>query len=61
MELTTITLIGAGLFLLLMFLKMPIGLSMALAGFTGIGLVRGIGPALDNVSVIAYSTLPLNI
>ena len=56
MDLTTIALIGVGLFLLLMFLKMPIGLAMALAGFIGISLVRGIAPALGNVSVIAYST-----
>jgi len=56
MDLTTITLIGVGLFLILMFLKMPIGLAMALAGFIGISLIRGIAPALGNISVIAYST-----
>ncbi len=56
MSLTTIIIIGICLFLLLMFLRMPIGLAMALAGFIGIILARGLSPALNNVGSIVYST-----
>lgn len=56
MSLNTIVLIGIGIFLVLMFLKMPIGLAMALAGFIGISLTRGVSPALNNIGIIAYTT-----
>ena len=56
MSLITIAFIGVGIFLILMFLKMPIGLAMALAGFIGICFARGVSPALNNIGVNAYST-----
>ncbi|MFC1846018.1 TRAP transporter large permease [Chloroflexota bacterium] len=56
MSLTTIILIGVAIFLILMFLRMPIGLAMALVGFIGIAMVRGLTAALSNVGGIAYTT-----
>ena len=56
MSLTTISLIGICLFLALMFLRMHIGLAMALAGLIGLALIRGIPPTLKISSVITFNT-----
>lgn len=56
MELTDIAFIGAAIFLVLMFLKMPIGVSMAVAGFIGIWLTRGMHPALVTLGLVTYRT-----
>jgi tripartite ATP-independent transporter DctM subunit len=56
MSLTTILFIGIIIFLVLMFLRMPIGLAMLMAGFTGISIIRGVAPALNNIGGIVYST-----
>ncbi len=42
------------LFLLLMFLKMPIGVTMILTGFLGLLLIRGLPGALSGLSVISW-------
>ena len=56
MNFDTIAIIGVVLFLVLMFLKMHIGLSMALSGIVGLFLVRGINPALNISSIIVWGT-----
>lgn len=56
MSFNTVAVIGLVLFLILMFLKMPIGLSMAAAGFIGICLIRGAGPALTALGFVTYRT-----
>jgi C4-dicarboxylate transporter DctM subunit len=61
--------IGICLFLVFIFLKMPIGFAGALVGFLGICVVRGVGPALSLVaaepfrvgSTYVYSVIPLFI
>lgn len=55
MSLTVICFIGLLIFLGLMLLEMQIGLAMALAGFIGLWLIRGIEPAMSLTSIIAYS------
>lgn len=56
MSLTVIALIGLAIFLILMFLRMPIGLSFAAASFIGIWLTRGIIPSLSNLGFGAFAT-----
>lgn len=56
MNLTEIALIGIGIFLLLMFLKLPIGISMIVAGFIGICLTRGSNPAFTVLGSVTYRT-----
>jgi C4-dicarboxylate transporter, DctM subunit len=55
MNLTIVCFIGLFIFLVLMFLEMQIGLAMALAGFVGLWLIRGLEPAMSLTSIIAYS------
>jgi len=55
-SLSSVALIGFVLLLLLLFLKMPVGICMALAGFIGISLTRGITPALIKIGLLSYST-----
>jgi C4-dicarboxylate transporter DctM subunit len=54
LSLLIIGLIGVGLFLLLMFLKMHVGLSMMIAGLVGIWLSRGLPAALSTLSTTVY-------
>lgn len=48
----TVGLIGIGVLLLLMFLRMPIGFCLILVGFVGFSIVRGFQPALTNIWMI---------
>ena len=57
MSLSTIAVIGIVLFLILMFIRMPIGVAMAIAGSIGIYLIRGGSAALTNISLVAFSTV----
>ncbi len=50
-----IGIIGILVFLLLMFLKMPIGFCAALVGFVGFCLIRGFAPGLSILSTVPYS------
>jgi C4-dicarboxylate transporter DctM subunit len=54
MSLEVIAIIGIFLLLALMFLRMPIAVAMALAGFIGLCLARGIPPALGNLATTAF-------
>ena len=47
-------LIGAGLFFILMFLRMHVGLSLMIAGFVGIWLSRGLEPALNTLATTVW-------
>ena len=57
MSLNEIGILGIFLFLILMFLRMPIGMAMALAGFIGLCLTRGPIPAFSAISSVTYSTV----
>ena len=48
----TVGLIGIGVLLLLMFLRMPVSFCMILVGFVGFSIVRGWQPALTNLWMI---------
>jgi hypothetical protein len=50
-----IGIIGICIFLVLLFLKMPIGFAMALTGFAGFWAIRGLTPALSIGGLVAYS------
>lgn len=56
MSLTVIGIAGLCLFIVLLFLNMPIGISMALIGFAGVGLIRGWDASLSILSIQAYRT-----
>lgn len=56
MSLTTIGIMGICIFILLLFLNMPIGISLALIGFVGVGLIRGWDASLSMLSLQAYRT-----
>jgi len=55
-SLTTIGIMGICIFILLLFLNMPIGISLALIGFVGVGLIRGWDASLSMLSLQAYRT-----
>ncbi|OGO22992.1 MAG: hypothetical protein A2144_12380 [Chloroflexi bacterium RBG_16_50_9] len=64
LSLTTVGVIGILLFLLLMFLQMPIGVAILLAGFVGLWLTRGMPAALSATAIIiprAASTYLLSV
>ncbi len=46
--------IGAGIFFILMFLRMHVGLSLMIAGFIGIWLSRGLDPALNTLATTVW-------
>ncbi|MFC1845994.1 TRAP transporter large permease [Chloroflexota bacterium] len=54
MNFTEIALLGIFIFLVLMFMRMPIGLAMALAGFIGLSLIRGMPASLSNMAVVTF-------
>ena len=56
LSLTNIALIGVALFLIFMFLKMPIGIAMLLSAFIGIWLIRGMPAALNTSGLALYRT-----
>lgn len=56
MSLHMIGLIGILLVFVLIFLNMPIGVSLAVVGFIGLGIVRGTGSGLSILAVDAFST-----
>lgn len=53
----TIGLIGIGVLLVLMFVRMPISLAMAFVGIMGTILLRGAGPALDTLKSLPFYTI----
>jgi tripartite ATP-independent transporter DctM subunit len=53
MTFTELAILGILLVLVLMFLKMPVGLAMALGGFIGLCLIRGVPASLSNIAVVA--------
>jgi len=55
-SLSSLALIGIGLLLILLFLRMPVGICMVIAGFIGVSLTRGLTPALMNIGQLSYST-----
>jgi C4-dicarboxylate transporter DctM subunit len=56
MSLSDIAILGIVIFLVLMFFRMPIGLSLILTGFIGVALIRGLSAALFNIGTVVYST-----
>ena len=56
MSLTTIGIIGIVLMLALMFLRMPLAVAMALAGFAGFIYISGLGEGFAMLSFTAYRT-----
>ena len=54
MTLTTIGILGIVFFLILVFLRMPVGFALLLAGFVGYWYLDGIGPTLATMSTIPY-------
>ena len=54
LSLASVAVIGIFLFLLFMFLRMPIGVAMLLSGFIGIWLIRGLPPALSATGITLY-------
>ena len=57
MSLTTIGLLGIGLFLILVFLRMPVGFALLLSGFLGYWYLDGINTSLATLSTIPYRML----
>ena len=51
-----LALLGVVLLLVFMFLRMPIAVCMALVGFIGLCLIRGVPPALANIAFTTYRT-----
>ena len=66
MSLTIIGIIGVILLFVLIFLNMPIGLSLAMVGFIGVGVIRGYDPGMSIIdmeyfrtaSTYAFSVIP---
>jgi len=56
LSLNNIALIGIGLFLIFMFLRMPIGVAMLLSAFIGIWIIRGAPAALNSTGLALYRT-----
>ena len=56
LSLSTVAVLGIILFLLLMFLKMPIGVAMLLSAFVGIWLIRGLPAALSTSGLALFRT-----
>ena len=67
MSLTLIGIIGLCLFLVLIFLEVPVGICMGLVGFIGLGVIRGMDPGLGvlglqyfrTAATYAFSVIPL--
>jgi C4-dicarboxylate transporter, DctM subunit len=56
MDIGTVGIIGMVLFIVLMFLNMPLGVILAVVGFVGVGLIRGWEAGFSLLSVQAYRT-----
>src|SRR3989304_6071178 len=56
MSLFTIGLIGIGIMLVLIFLRMPIGFVFLAIGFGGVWYLRGFNPALQILATSPYAT-----
>jgi len=56
LSLNNIALIGVALFLIFMFLRMPVGVAMLLSAFIGIWLIRGMPAALNTTGLALYRT-----
>ncbi len=56
LSLNHVALIGVGLFLIFMFLRMPIGVAMLLSAFIGIWIIRGAPAALNSTGLALYRT-----
>ncbi len=61
LSLTTVGVIGICLFLIFMFLRMPIGVAMLLSGFIGLWLIRGMPAALSATGIALYRTSSTHI
>jgi len=55
-SLSTVAYIGIGLFLIFMFLRMPIGIAMLLSSFIGIVIIRDFPAALNTLGLALYRT-----
>ena len=53
----TVGLIGMGIFLLLLLLKMPIGFAMALVGFAGFAYLTSFSSALSKLAIVPYRAI----
>lgn len=56
LPLSTVAFIGIGLFLVFMFLRMPIGVAMLLSAFIGVAIIRGMPAALNTMGLALYRT-----
>lgn len=56
LSLSTVAFIGIGLFLVFMFLRMPIGVAMLISAFIGIAIIREFPAALNSMSIALYRT-----
>jgi len=56
MSLDSVAILGIALLLVLMFLRMPIAVSMGIAGFVGLCLIRGVEPAMGLLALASYRT-----
>ena len=54
MSFTELAVLGLVLVMVLLLLRMPIGLAMALGGFIGLALIRGVPASLSNIVVVAF-------
>ena len=52
----TVGFIGIGVLFILLLSRMPIGLVMALVGFTGFAYLKGLEPALGLLRIVPYRT-----
>ncbi len=61
MSLFTTGIIGVAFCFLLIFLRMPVAFAFGLSGFLGIWLVRGLGPALNTIGTVPYTTASMYV
>ncbi|MCW1934899.1 TRAP transporter large permease [Pararhodobacter zhoushanensis] len=57
MSLTAIALAGFAILVVLLLIRVPVGIAMAIAGIAGFSLVVGIDPAISMVSQVAFNAL----
>jgi tripartite ATP-independent transporter DctM subunit len=61
MSLFTTGIIGVAFCFLLIFLRMPVAFAFGLSGFLGIWVVRGLGPALNTIGTVPYTTASMYV
>ena len=57
MSLSLIALAGFAILLVLLLIRVPVGVSMAIAGFAGFSMVVGVDPAISMLSQVAFNSL----